>query len=165
MWSKPRVLSAMAIVAFTVLPVAAQEKDAAADKKRQDAELKELRDGVGRAERHVAVKQAMVTVAETRIEIAIARVGVLKSVLATAKDSEAMAQAKLRRLMKSAKRSAGELIQEAEASVFAAVGRRREAEANVSVGEAEVKHETARRGVAIAEYEEARFHLKTLQGG
>ncbi len=127
--------------------------------------LKELQDLVAIAEKQLATKRAVVKVAECRMKIAEAKLKALGSKLTAAQAALSSADAELQRVKKLASK---ELVSDteltkAEAARKAASALRDEAEANVEVGEEEVKLGTACHTLALAELEEAELRLKQLR--
>jgi len=156
---------ACVVLAAIPLPSAVPQERPDADAGPRAGQNQDLKDMVALQEKQVAIKRAVVRVADAQKNIAVAKLKVLKTKVSAAAASEALAKTKMQRFKQLVNEgSVGvELLNEAEISLRSASGLRQEAEDAVLVGEAEVHLEMARREVAEAQLALAELRLKQLR--
>jgi multidrug resistance efflux pump len=128
-------------------------------------QVKDIQNLVALAEKQVATRRALAKVAEAQMKIAEAKVTALKSKLTAAEAALSSADVELQRIKELADKAVASQVElaRAEAARKAAIALRDEAQANIQVGEGEVKLEAARHDVALAELDEAELRLKQLR--
>lgn len=125
----------------------------------------EVEDQVALAEKHVAIRRALVKVAEVQVQIVAAKMSVVKAQFDGAKAAEAYAELQMKRFTALAGTNAvsAELVDEQRAKLDAARALRASVQGKLAESEGQVELERARVDVARLEAEEAELRLKQLK--
>jgi hypothetical protein len=158
-------LPSLALVLLAFGPAAAQQKRQVPEVQANTDQSMTLAEMVALMEKEVAIKRASLKVADAQKNIAEAKLKILKSKVVAAQASEKHAKLKLERMKKLFQDGSIDqrLIDEAQAAYQAAAALRQEREETISLGEAEVALEAARREVALAELDKTELRLKQLR--
>ena len=125
----------------------------------------ELRDQAALAEKQVAIKRALVIVADVQKMKAVAKMATMKSLVVEARAREAFREMQVRRMEELASNKVVEanLVEESRVRRDAAKAQRITAEGNVAEAESQVALEQARVDVAQLKFEEAELRIKQLK--